>query len=139
MLAKNHDTSEKFIRKLQMTRKTIKMIGDPAESIRAMNRRIAETDKQKSLERSWNIPVQAYKSFYHDHWNPASDKNLKETPFIGKFKHCDIEGLEDQIVSTSFKKFKDKVKGGVIRRRSNVGNTVPLRFQAFLKGGPRKS
>jgi hypothetical protein len=138
MLGKDQDTSENFIRKLQMTRKTIKKIGDPVESIRAVYRRIAETDKQKSLERYWNPPVQAYKSFYHDHWNPTSEKKLKETLFIGKFKHCDIEGLEGQIVSTSFGK-DDKVKGQVIRNSSNLENTVPLRFQAFSKAGPKKS
>jgi hypothetical protein len=57
MLGKDHDTSENFIGKLQKTRKTIKMIGNPVESIRAVYQRIAETDKQKSLERSWNPPV----------------------------------------------------------------------------------
>lgn len=139
MLGKDHDTSKNFISKLQVTRKTIKMIGDPLESIRAVYQRIADTDKQKSLERSWNPPVQAYKSFYHDHWNPTPEKKLKETLSIGKFKHCDIEGLEGQIVSTSFGKSDDKVKEQVNRRRSNFENTVPLRFQAFSKAGPKKS
>jgi hypothetical protein len=42
-------------------------------------------------------------------------------------------------VSTGLKKLNDIVKVQVIHKRSNVENTVPLRSQAFLKGGPKKS
>jgi hypothetical protein len=42
-------------------------------------------------------------------------------------------------VSTSFGKYDDKVKEQINRSRSKFENTVPLRFQAFSKAGPKKS